>query len=110
MVTAIVLIQCEKGKIVTTAEALAQLPGVSEVYSVAGRTDLAAIIRVQDNDQLAEIITNKMVLIPGIAKTETLIAFQVYSKHDLDSMFSIGFEDITPTKTLNKHKKKNKDK
>jgi DNA-binding Lrp family transcriptional regulator len=92
MVTAIVLIECEKGMINQTAEALAKLQGVSEVYSVAGRVDLAAMIRVADNDQLADVITNKMLLIPGIARTETLIAFRVFSKHDLESMFSIGFE------------------
>jgi DNA-binding Lrp family transcriptional regulator len=106
MVTAIVLIECEKGKIVPTAEALAQFEGVSEVYSVAGRTDLVAMIRVQDNDQLADIITSKMLLIPGIAKTETLIAFQVYSKHDLDAMFSIGFEGEMTARPFEKKKKK----
>jgi DNA-binding Lrp family transcriptional regulator len=92
MVTAVVLINCEKGSINQTAEALAQLQGVAEVYSVAGRVDLAAMIRVADNEQLADIITNKMLLIPGIAHTETLIAFRVYSRHDLESMFSIGFD------------------
>jgi DNA-binding Lrp family transcriptional regulator len=92
MVTAVVLIDCVKGQIKPTAETLAQLEGVAEVYSVAGRVDLVAMIRVPDNDKLADIITNKMLLIPGIARTETLIAFQVYSKHDLESMFSIGFE------------------
>jgi len=109
MVTAIVLVECEKAKIVPTAQALAQLQGISEVYSVAGRTDLVAIVRVPDNDQLAEVITSQMLLIPGIAKTETLIAFQVYSKHDLDSMFSIGFEDpqlLLPVKKTGKKKKK----
>jgi DNA-binding Lrp family transcriptional regulator len=106
MVTAIVLIECEKGKIVTTAEALAQLEGVSEVYSVAGRTDLVAMIRVPDNEQLADIITSKMLLIPGIAKTETLIAFQVYSKHDLDAMFSIGFEGEQHLQPVGKPKRK----
>jgi DNA-binding Lrp family transcriptional regulator len=92
MVTAVVLIDCVKGQIKSTAETLAQLEGVAEVYSVAGRVDLVAMIRVPDNDKLADIITSKMLLIPGIARTETLIAFQVYSKHDLESMFSIGFE------------------
>jgi DNA-binding Lrp family transcriptional regulator len=92
MVNAIVLIDCVKGSINQTAEALSNLVGVSEVYSVAGRTDLVAMIRVNDNDQLAEIITNKMLLIPGIVKSETLIAFRVFSKHDLESMFSIGLE------------------
>ena len=108
MVTAIVLVECEKAKIVPTAQALAQLQGISEVYSVAGRTDLVAIVRVADNDLLADIITSQMLLIPGIAKTETLIAFQVFSKHDLDSMFSIGFEDAQLLSPVKKPKRKKK--
>ena len=91
MISAIVLIECEKAKINAVAETMANIPGISEVYSVAGRVDLAAVVRVKDNDQLAEIVTNKMLQIPGITRTETLISFRVYSKHDLESMFSIGF-------------------
>ncbi len=92
MVSAIVLIRCEKGAVNQTAETLAEMNGITEVYSVAGQMDLVAIIRVADNDQLAEIVTNKMLLVPGITRTETLIAFRVFSRHDLESMFSIGFE------------------
>jgi hypothetical protein len=33
-----------------------------------------------------------MLQVPGITHSETLIAFRVYSKHDLESMFSIGLE------------------
>lgn len=93
MVSAIVLVECEKGKINQTAEALADVDGISEVYSVAGRVDLVAVIRVKDNDDLAEIVTQKMLHITGITRTETLIAFRAFSRHDLDSMFSIGSED-----------------
>ncbi len=93
MVSAIVLIECQKGSVNQTAEALADLGGITEVYSVAGRVDLAAIIRVQTNEQLAEIVTNQMLKIPGIARTETLIAFRVFSKHDLEQMFSIGSDE-----------------
>ncbi len=93
MVSAIVLIECEKGKINQTAEALADLSGITEVYSVAGRVDLAAIIRVPNNEKLAEVVTNQMLTIPGITRTETLIAFRVFSRHDLEQMFSIGVEE-----------------
>lgn len=93
MVSAIVLVECEKGMINQTAEALAEISGISEVYSVAGRVDLVAVIRVNDNDDLAEIVTQKMLHIPGISRTETLIAFRVFSRHDLERMFSIGLEE-----------------
>jgi DNA-binding Lrp family transcriptional regulator len=93
MVSAIVLIDCEKGMINQTAEALAEMRGISEVYSVAGRVDLAAIIRVANNDQLAEVVTSQLLKIPGIVRTETLIAFRVFSRHDLEQMFSIGVDE-----------------
>jgi DNA-binding Lrp family transcriptional regulator len=93
MISALVLIDCEKGAINKTAEALTDMKGITEVYSVAGRVDLVAVIRVADNDQLAEIVTNQLLTIPGIVHTETLIAFRVFSKHDLEQMFSIGVDD-----------------
>jgi len=92
MVSAIVLIECEKGSINKTAEILADVDGITEVYSVAGRVDLVAVIRVADNEGLAEIVTSKMLTIPGITRTETLIAFRAFSRHDLERMFSIGLE------------------
>ncbi len=96
MVSAVVLIECEKGSINKTAEALADMKGITEVYSVAGRVDLVAIIRVAENDDLARIITNQMLTIPGIVRTETLIAFRVFSRHDLEQMFSIGMDADQP--------------
>lgn len=93
MVSAIVLIECEKSSINKVAEALADLKGITEVYSVAGRVDLVAIIRVTDNDRLAQIVTSQMLNIAGIIRTETLISFRVYSQHDLEQMFSIGAEE-----------------
>ena len=92
MISAVILIECEKGKINDVAGALADLSGITEVYSVAGRVDLVAIVRVPDNEQLAAIVTQHMLKVPGIIKTETLIAFRVFSKHDLEAMFSIGLE------------------
>jgi DNA-binding Lrp family transcriptional regulator len=93
MVSAMVLIECEKGLINQAAEKLAEMKGITEVYSVAGRVDLAAVIRVANNDQLAEIVTSRLLQVPGILRTETLIAFRVFSKHDLEQMFSIGAEE-----------------
>ncbi len=90
MVSALVLIKTKRGKVNEVGEQLAALPGVTEVYSVGGRYDLVAILRVADNDEMAELVTEKMLLITGITDSETLIAFRVFSKHDLESMFSIG--------------------
>ncbi len=92
MVNAIVLLQIERGLINETAAALAELDGVSEVYSVAGQYDLVAIIRVPSNDALARLVTEQMHQFDAILQSETLIAFRAYSRHDLESMFSLGLE------------------
>ena len=92
MVTAIVLINAERERIRQTAEQLAELPGMAEVYSVAGPYDLVAIIRVSGNDELAEVVADRMREVNGVAKTTTLVAFRAYSRHDLDRMFGIGLE------------------
>lgn len=92
MVTALVLMKIERDRINDVAQDLVKIDGVSEVYSVAGRYDLSAIIRVPDNTGLADVVTKQMLLIDGILDSETLIAFRVFSRHDLESMFSLGME------------------
>ena len=92
MVTALVLLNAERSKINAVAEKITDMKGVTEVYSVAGQYDLAAVVRVKSNEELADVVTKRMLAVTGITKSETLIAFQVFSKHDLDSMFAIGFE------------------
>lgn len=92
MVSALVLLQIARDKVNSVGEELATLPGITEVYSVAGRYDLVAVIRVKTNDKLAELVTEKIRHVDGILDSETLIAFRVYSKHDLENMFSIGME------------------
>lgn len=89
MLNAIVLFKVERNKINHVANALADIQGVSEVYSVAGRYDLVSIIRVRDHDELAELVTQKILNVEGILDSETLTAFRVHSKHDLESMFSM---------------------
>lgn len=90
MVTTIILLKVAREHINRVAEQLAEVEGVSEVYSVAGRYDLVALVRVPTNDALADVVTNHIAAIDGIASTETLIAFRAFSKHDLEAMFSIG--------------------
>jgi DNA-binding Lrp family transcriptional regulator len=92
-VHAVVLIQCEIDAIAEAAQAIAGIGGVSEVYSVAGEFDLVAIVRVAQHDDLAKVIPGGIAKVEGVERTETLIAFQVYSQHDLERMFSIGFEE-----------------
>jgi len=90
MITSLVLLNVSRDKVNAVAETLADMEGITEVYSLAGRYDLAVIIRVKDNEQLAELVTNHMLKVEGILRSETLVAFRVHSRHDLESMFSIG--------------------
>lgn len=92
MITALVLLNVERDKVNSVAETLADFDGITEVYSIAGRYDLAVVIRVKDNERLAEIVTNRIRSVSGIEQSETLIAFRVYSRHDLERIFSIGLD------------------
>ena len=89
MVTAIILINVERNKINDLAEQLADMRGISEVYSVSGQYDLIAMVRVDDNDALAALVTNHLQKLEGITRTHTLLAFKAYSRHDLEAMFSV---------------------
>jgi DNA-binding Lrp family transcriptional regulator len=93
VITAIVLIDCATDSIPEVAEALANLPGVSEVYSVAGHVDLIAMVRVREFDQIAQVIAGGISKVPGVINTESHIAFRAYSQHDLEEAFAIGFAD-----------------
>ncbi|MBN2419258.1 MAG: Lrp/AsnC ligand binding domain-containing protein [Deltaproteobacteria bacterium] len=90
MVTSILLINADRMKINDVAQKLADIKGISEVYSVSGRYDIIAIARVKTNDDLADLVTNELIKIEAITKTETNLAFRTVSRHDLEAMFSIG--------------------
>ncbi|HEY6559160.1 MAG TPA: Lrp/AsnC ligand binding domain-containing protein [Polyangiaceae bacterium] len=90
MVNAIILLNVERETINEVAEQLAAAEGIAEVYSVAGKYDLAAIARVPDNEALAELVTTRVRKEKRIVRSETLISFRVYSRYDLEHLFSIG--------------------
>ncbi|MGN6242552.1 MAG: Lrp/AsnC family transcriptional regulator [Motilibacteraceae bacterium] len=93
MITAIVLVQAEVDRIPEVAAAIADIDGVSEVYSVTGNVDLIAMVRVREHEQLADVIADQLNKVDGVTGTETHIAFRTYSKHDLEAAFSLGMED-----------------
>ncbi|HET6449448.1 MAG TPA: Lrp/AsnC ligand binding domain-containing protein [Conexibacter sp.] len=90
MTHAIVLIQAERTALPDLGSQLADVTGVAEAYSITGEWDFAAILRLREQDDLAHVITEQLAQLPGITKTQTLLAFEVYSRHDLDSLFSLG--------------------
>jgi DNA-binding Lrp family transcriptional regulator len=87
---AIVLIEAERSAMGALGGALADVPGVAEAYSVTGEWDFVAVLRVPSPEGIAEVVTGRLSALPGIRRTQTMVAFEVFSKHDLEALFSIG--------------------
>lgn len=92
MVNTIVLATCDIHKIPETAQQVADLPEVSEVYSVAGDYDLVIMVRTRTHDDLARVVSEGIARIQGVERTQTLVAFKVFSRHDVEALFSVGLE------------------
>jgi DNA-binding Lrp family transcriptional regulator len=90
MTHAVVLIEADRDALPTLGEALAGIDGVAEAYSVTGEWDFVAIVRVARHEQLADIVTLGIAALPGVARTQTMVAFEAFSRHDLEALFSIG--------------------
>ncbi|GAA1274571.1 transcriptional regulator [Planotetraspora silvatica] len=90
MVTAIVHIKADVHRIPEVAQTIAEIDGVSEVYSITGEFDLLAMVRVERYEEIAEVIPGRVNKVPGVTHTETHIAFRTYSRHDLEAAFAIG--------------------
>jgi DNA-binding Lrp family transcriptional regulator len=90
MTHAVVLIKAERGNLATLGERLADVEGVAEAYSVTGEWDFVAMLRVGEHDELAEAVTGRLASLDGITDTYTMVAFQVFSRHDLEALFSVG--------------------
>ena len=90
MVSAVVLLKTHRGLVNEVATQWAEMNGISEVFSVGGRYDLVAILRVRDNEAMADLVTEHMLKVDGIAESETLLAFRAFSRHDRESMCSLG--------------------
>ena len=90
MTHAIVLIQADRSALGTLGGELANLEGVAEAYSVTGEWDFVAVLRLREPEQLAQVVTGQISQLSGVARTHTMVAFEVYSRHDLEALFSVG--------------------
>jgi DNA-binding Lrp family transcriptional regulator len=90
MTHAIVLTQAEPSALGRLGGELADIDGVAEAYSVTGEWDFVAMLRLREPDQLAQVVTGRLSQVPGVTRTQTMVAFEAYSKHDLEALFSIG--------------------
>jgi DNA-binding Lrp family transcriptional regulator len=87
---AVVLIEAERDTMSTLGGVLADVDGVREAYSVTGEWDFVAIVHVKRHEDLADVVTGKIAQLPGVARTQTMVAFEAFSRHDLEALFSIG--------------------
>jgi DNA-binding Lrp family transcriptional regulator len=87
---AIVLIQAERSALATLGGELADIQGVAEAYSVTGEWDFVAMLRLREHQQLAQVVTGSISQLSGVLRTSTMVAFEVYSRHDLEALFSVG--------------------
>ncbi len=90
MTHAIVLIQAESSALGRLGGELADIEGVAEAYSVTGDWDFVAMLRLREHDQLAQVVTGRLSQLPGVRRTQTMVAFEAYSRHDLEALFSVG--------------------
>lgn len=88
MITAVVLIGCKVGQVHAVAEALVDIAGVAEVYSISGQHDILAMVRVKEYESLTEVVSEKIGSTDGIVTTETHMAFRCYSKHNMEKMWA----------------------
>ena len=95
MLTAVILVKATREGLTSLGPRLADVEGISEVYTVTGEWDFVAIVRVREHDDLAQVVTQRLTKIDGIQRTETMVAFQQFSAHDLEAMFGLGLEDKT---------------
>jgi DNA-binding Lrp family transcriptional regulator len=87
---AIVLIQADRSALATLGGDLADIDGVAEAYSVTGDWDFVAVLRLRQHEQLAQVVTGQLSQLRGVLRTQTMVAFEVYSRHDLEALFSVG--------------------
>ena len=92
MLTAIVFVKADVDRIPEVAQEIAAIEGVSEVYSVTGQIDLIALVRVRHHDEVAGVVADRLNKVEGVRETETHIAFRAYSRHDLESAFSLAID------------------
>jgi DNA-binding Lrp family transcriptional regulator len=90
VIHAIVLIEAEQAALATLGGELADIEGVAEAYSVTGEWDFVAVLRLREHEQLAQVVTDKLSRLAGVRRTQTMVAFEAYSRHDLEALFSVG--------------------
>jgi len=95
MLTAFILVKSSREALTSLGPRLADVEGIAEVYTVTGEWDFIAIVRVREQEELAGVVTQRLTRLDGVERTQTMVAFQQFSAHDLEAMFGLGMEDKT---------------
>ncbi|HEX8084817.1 MAG TPA: Lrp/AsnC ligand binding domain-containing protein [Solirubrobacteraceae bacterium] len=90
MTHAIVLIEADRDALATLGGELAEMEGVGAAYSVTGEWDFVALVHVRRHEDLADVVARGIVALPGVVKTQTMVAFEAFSRHDLEALFDLG--------------------
>ena len=93
MLTAFILVKSSRAALTTLGPALADVDGIAEVYTVTGEWDFVASVRVREQEELADVVLQRLTRLDGVDRTQTMVAFQQFSAHDLEAMFGLGMED-----------------
>lgn len=91
MVTAVILMKIQRGKVSGVAQSLIPVPGVVEVLSVGGRYDLVTMVKVPNNEALSDLVNDKIAAIEHLESTETMISYRTYSNNDMEATFEVGY-------------------
>ncbi|HEX9056191.1 MAG TPA: Lrp/AsnC ligand binding domain-containing protein [Ktedonobacterales bacterium] len=92
MITALVLMTVERDAVNETAQQLLAIPGVAEVYSVTGDWDLVTVLHLAQYEDLATVVTERMIALKSIRRTQTMMAFKAYSREDLEQAWDLGVQ------------------
>lgn len=92
MITAFLLVHCEPQRIHELGRSLADIPGIAEVYTTTGDVDFIAVVRVEDLDALASLVTEDVATLDGVLGTDTHLAMRSYGRTDTQAAFDIGLD------------------
>lgn len=74
-----VFIKTELGKTYDVAFEVAEIEGVSEVYSVSGPWDLLVKLYLDKDRDVGHFINQSIHLVPNIRDTQTLVTFNAFN-------------------------------
>ena len=79
MKTLIVQIKCKLGEAYDVAAFVVDNVAQCQIYSISGAYDLLAIVNLEDDVDPGVFVNKRLHSVPGIAETNTMIAFNAFT-------------------------------